>query len=414
MNTDTADAPAVDRLRARLVDRLVKTGAVRTRSVEDAMRTVPRHSFVPDAPLEKAYEDAPVNTKYDEGGISISCASQPSIVGLMLEQLGVEPGHRVLEIGAGTGYNAGLLGHLVGETGHVTTIDVDDDIVQGARTGLAAAGIDNVEVVLGDGAVGHRVNAPYDRLVATVGAHGVPHAWLDQLAPGGRLLAPLRLRGSVSRSIAFERDVDGVWRSVGSEMNTFMPLRRGIADDPRVLVRLTADGSVTLVTNSDQDVDIEALSTVLAQPRVEAWTGVTFRGPESAEWLELWLTCTLPNGLSRMPTENDAREQGLVVSPYPSSTATFAGGTLTYLSRRTAAEKASDGATLYEFGVIGHGPEAQQLVERVVTETLTWDKEFRSRDVVFEVRTRDGAAPAERPGRFCFDNGLNRMIIEWQ
>ncbi|MGM9336239.1 methyltransferase, FxLD system [Streptomyces murinus] len=414
VNTDTIDTTAADRLRTQLVDELVKDGKVHTPGVEEAMRSVPRHPFVPNAPLEKAYKDAPVNTKYDEGGVSISCASQPSIVGMMLEQLEVEPGHRVLELGAGTGYNAGLLGHLVGEKGHVTTIDVDDDIVEGARAGLAAVGIDNVEVILGDGAVGYGANAPYDRIVATVGAHGVPPAWLDQLAPGGRLLTPLRLRGGVSRSIAFERDADGLWRSVDSEMNTFMPLRRGIADDPRLLVPLTPDGSVTLVTNGDQHVDADALATALAQPRVEIWTGVTFRGPESAEWLELWLTCTLPNGLSRMPAEDAAYDQGVVVSPYPSSTATFEGGTLTYLSRRTAAEKAPDGATLYEFGVIGHGPKAQQLAARVATEAQIWDKEFRGRDVMFEIQPRDGEVPADRPGRFTLDNGLNRMIIEWQ
>ncbi|QKZ20370.1 methyltransferase, FxLD system [Streptomyces chartreusis] len=413
VNTDTIDATAADRLRTQLVDQLVKSGKVHTSRVEAAMRTIPRHLFVPDASLEQAYTDAPVNTKYDEGGISISCASQPSIVGMMLEQLQVEPGHRVLELGAGTGYNAGLLGHLTGEKGHVTTIDVDDDIVHGARVGLGAAGLDNVEVILGDGAVGYGANAPYDRIVATVGAHGVPHAWLDQLAPGGRLLTPLRLRGSVSRSIAFERDPQGAWRSVGSEMNTFMPLRRGIADDPRQLVQLTEDASVTLVTNGDQDVQADALAGALARPGVEVWSGVTFRGPESAEWLELWLTCTLPNGLSRMPVQAAAYEAGVVSSPYPSATATFDGGTVTYLSRRAAAEKAPDGATLYEFGVIGHGPQAQQLAERVAKETQTWDQEYRGRDVAFAIQSRD-IALADRPGRFSLDNGLNRVIIEWQ
>src|SRR5690606_26842832 len=235
VNSDTIEAPSADRLRAQLIDHLVETGCVRTPRVEEAMRTVPRHLFVPNAPLEKAYGNTPVDTKFDGSGRSISCASQPDIVAMMLEQLDVQPGQKVLELGAGTGFNAGLLGYLVGETGHVTTIDVDEDIVDGARGGLAAAGIHNVEVVLGDGAVGHASNAPYDRIEATVGAHGVPHAWLDQLAPGGRLLTPLRLRGSVSRSIAFENQ-DGAWRSVGSQMNTFMPRRGAIADDPRALV----------------------------------------------------------------------------------------------------------------------------------------------------------------------------------
>jgi protein-L-isoaspartate(D-aspartate) O-methyltransferase len=215
VNTDHDDTGSADRLRARLVDRLIEEGCVRTARVEEAMRTVARHLFVPHASLEEAYGNAPVSIKADAGGASISCASQPDIVALMLEQLEAEPGHRVLELGAGTGFNAALLGHLVGDTGHVTTVDVDQDLVDRARAALAAAGIRSVDVVLGDGALGYPANAPYGCIIATVGAHGVPPAWLDQLAPGGRLLAPLRLRGSVSRSIAFEHR-DGVWRSVSS------------------------------------------------------------------------------------------------------------------------------------------------------------------------------------------------------
>jgi protein-L-isoaspartate(D-aspartate) O-methyltransferase len=413
VNSDSTDETTADRLRTELVDKIVAEGAVHSPQIEEAMRTVPRHLFVPDAPLAKAYGNAPVNTKLDETGAPISCASQPDIVGMMLEQLDVRPGQKILELGAGTGFNAGLLGHLVGETGHVTTIDVDQDIVDGARAGLAAAGISNVTVILGDGAVGSAQNAPYDRIIATVGAHGIPHAWLDQLAPDGRLLTPIRLRGSVSRSIAFERK-GNTWRSVGSQMNTFMPLRQGIADDPRVFVPLTADGSVQLVTNGDQKVRADALVDVLHQPRTDTWTGVNFRGPESAEWLELWLTCTMPNGLSRMPAQSAALDNGLLTAPYESSTAVFEDGALTYLTRRTAKKKAADGATLYEFGVIGHGPGAEKLAEQVAEQTRLWGREYRSREVEFELQPRDAQPLDSRPGRFVLDNGLNRMIVEWQ
>jgi protein-L-isoaspartate(D-aspartate) O-methyltransferase len=117
--------------------------------------------------------------------------------------------------------------------------------VEGARAHLAAAGFTNVEALTRDGALGHAEGAPYDRIVATVGAHGIPHAWLEQLAPGGRLVTPQRLKGSVSRSVIYEKR-DGRWVSCGSEMNTFMPLRRGIADDDRRVVPITADGTVRL------------------------------------------------------------------------------------------------------------------------------------------------------------------------
>ncbi|MDT5025271.1 MAG: protein-L-isoaspartate(D-aspartate) O-methyltransferase, partial [Micromonosporaceae bacterium] len=141
--TNQARTPA-ERLRNELADDLRDRGTVRTQRVDEAVRAVPRHLFLPGVALEEAYADHPVYTKYDSTGASISAASQPTIVAMMLEQLQAEPGHRVLELGAGTGYHAGLLAHLVGEGGQVTTIDVDEDTVDGARSGLAAAGFANV------------------------------------------------------------------------------------------------------------------------------------------------------------------------------------------------------------------------------------------------------------------------------
>lgn len=413
VHTDAIEAAPDAILRNRLVDQLTADGAVRTTRIGHAMRTVPRHLFVPHAPLEQAYSNRPVNTKLDNTGAPISCASQPDIVARMLEQLDVQPGQRVLELGAGTGFNAGLLRQLVGDDGYVTTVDVDEDIVDGARAGLAAAGAGNVTVILGDGAVGYTPFAPYDRIVATVGVHGMPKAWLDQLAPGGRLLTPVRLRGSVSRSIAFEQH-DGRWLSVGSEMNTFMPLRRGIADDPRGFVPVAKAGAVTLVTNGDQDVDAEALTHVLHQPGTEIWTGVLFRGPESAEWLELWLTCTLPNGISRMAATQQAIETRLLSAPYPSSSTTFDKGALAYLTRRKSTQTAPDGATLYEFGVIGHGPGSTELAERVTTAAQEWDRTHREHDVTFEILPPTTTPPEARPDRFTLETSLNGYILEWQ
>lgn len=104
----------------------------------------------------------------------------------------------MLEIGAGTGYNAALLVHLTGPRGGVTTIDMDSDIVSQARERLARAEVGNVEVVLGDGALGYPAGAPFDRIVATVGVYSIPDAWLTQLAPQGILVVPARIRASVS------------------------------------------------------------------------------------------------------------------------------------------------------------------------------------------------------------------------
>ncbi|WP_405881775.1 methyltransferase, FxLD system [Streptomyces sp. NBC_01136] len=415
VNTDTITTPTADaeRLRNALVDQLRTDGHARTPAVETALRTVPRHVFVPDASLEDAYANAPVHIKYDTDGTSISCASQPGVVALMLDQLEAQPGERILELGAGTGYNAGLLAHLVGENGHVTTLDVDDDLVEGARTHLAAAGITNVEAVTRDGALGYAEAAPYDRIIATVGAHGVPHAWLQQLAPGGRLLVPQRLKGTVSRSIAYEQR-DGRWVSLGSEMNTFMPLRRGIADDDRRVIPLSTDGAVRLQAPAGLNIDADALAGVLDQPHTEEWTGMTVRAMESPEWMELFVTCSLPSGLIRMLFPQSAKGTLLTEDPYPSSTAVVDKGTVTYLARRLSKEKTPEGDRLWEFGVIGHGPGSDELVARVADAIRTWDRDYRHREATFEIQPLDAPEIEQRPGLFALDTPLNRIVVDWR
>ncbi|MFF3733415.1 methyltransferase, FxLD system [Streptomyces sp. NPDC002476] len=415
VNTDTIAAPTADaeRLRNALVDQLRADGHARTPAVETTLRTVPRHVFVPDASLEDAYANAPVHIKYDTDGTPISCASQPGVVALMLDQLDAQPGQRILELGAGTGYNAGLLAHLVGERGHVTTLDVDEDLVEGARAHLTAAGISNVETVTRDGALGYAEGAPYDRIIATVGAHGVPHAWLQQLAPGGRLLVPQRLKGTVSRSIAYEQR-DGRWVSLGSEMNTFMPLRRGIADDDRRVIPLSADGTVRLQAPAGQNIDADALAGVLDQPRTEVWTGMMVRAMESPEWMELFLTCSLPSGLIRMLFPQSAKGTLLTEDPYPSSTAVADKGAVAYLARRLSEEKTPEGDKLWEFGVIGHGPGSDELTAKVADAIRTWDREYRGREATFEIQPLDAPAPEQRPGLFGLETPLNRIVVDWQ
>ncbi|MGW5102179.1 methyltransferase, FxLD system [Streptomyces sp. NPDC004100] len=415
VNTDAITTPTADaeRLRNALVDQLRADGRARTPAVETALRTVPRHVFVPDASLEDAYANAPVHIKYDTDGTSISCASQPGVVALMLDQLGAQPGERVLELGAGTGYNAGLLAHLVGESGHVITLDVDDDLVAGARAHLAAAGITNVEAITRDGALGYAEAAPYDRIIATVGAHGVPHAWLQQPAPGGRLLVPQRLKGTVSRSIAYEQR-DGRWVSLGSEMNTFMPLRRGIADDDRRVIPLSTDGSVRLQAPAGLDINADAFTHVLDQPRTEEWTGMTVRAMESPEWMELFVACSLPSGLIRMLFPQDAKGTLLTEDPYPSSTAVVDKGAVTYLARRLSEERTPEGGKLWEFGVIGHGPGSDELVAKVADAIRTWDREYRGREATFEIQPLDAPEIEQRPGLFALDTPLNRVVVDWR
>ncbi|WP_083931797.1 methyltransferase, FxLD system [Nocardiopsis salina] len=366
----TTPTSETEPLHARLVEQLREAGSIRSPQVEDAFRTVPRHAFLPHATVEEAYTNAPVHIKYDETGNSISCGSQPGIVAMMLEQAAIEPGMRVLELGAGTGYNAALLGHLTGPNGSVTTIDVDTDLVEEARARLKEHGATNVEAVLGDGALGHPGDAPYDRIVATVGSHDVPRAWVDQLAPGGRLIIPIRIAGDVSRSIVFEANGDH-WTSVDSALCTFMPLRDSVGDDRRTVLAADEDATVQVQANQDQSIYPEQVRGVLAEPSKAVWSGVTFGKGQPLDTLWLWLATHLPNRLSRMPVQRTAIDTGLVSPGLPwgdMAAVPIDERGLAYLTMRPDPM----GNSRHELGVIAHGPASQPLAEDMADLAREW------------------------------------------
>lgn len=180
-------------LRAALVRELVRRRAIRSDRVEQAFLAVPREVFVPETAavegLERVYRDEPIVTKW-ENGAAASSSSQPALMAAMLEALDVQPGHRVLEVGAGTGYNAALLSTLVGPSGRVVSVDVDVEVARGAERALAESS-HRVRVVVGDGMNGFAEDAPYDRIVVTVQPPAFAIAWVEQLAPGGLVQTPL-------------------------------------------------------------------------------------------------------------------------------------------------------------------------------------------------------------------------------
>ena len=240
--------------------------------VRAALRAVPRHLFLPGVPASEAYSDEAVVTKRDADGLPVSSSSQPALMATMLDGLGLKPGHRVLEIGAGTGYNAALIRHIVGPSGTVVSIDIDLDTVQGARAHLAAAGYSDVTVLCRDGAEGAAEHAPFDRLIATVGLSDLSPAWLEQLAAGARMLVPIEVRGPML-CIAFERG-DGCWASGTVDPCGFIRVRGTLAGptvevalaegttlrlperrevDPAGLLRALSDGAVTTVPTGVPD-----------------------------------------------------------------------------------------------------------------------------------------------------------------
>ncbi len=225
-----------ERLRRRLVAELRAKGAIRSAEVERAFRAVARERFiagvVAEHGLEAIYRDEAFVTKRDARGMPLSSSSQPSLMAEMLELLDVQPGDRVLEVGAGTGYNAALLSHIAGRTGRVTTIDVDPEIARNATAALRDAGY-RASVLTGDGREAlprrGRSDHGFDRIIATGCADEIPRAWRDQLTEGGRLELPLRLDpdgAAIQLIVVLERRGDRL-RSVGLTWGGFMPLHRG-------------------------------------------------------------------------------------------------------------------------------------------------------------------------------------------
>ncbi|RKS68112.1 protein-L-isoaspartate(D-aspartate) O-methyltransferase [Actinomadura pelletieri DSM 43383] len=408
MTTLSHQAPLdAEALRNALVDRLAEQGAVTAPEIGDAFRTVPREAFLPGVPIDRAYFDGPVYTKADGGGTRISAASKPTVVAMMLHQLAAKPGDRVLEIGAGTGYNAALLAHLVGRSGRVVTIDVDDDLVAGARAHLADADVANVEVILGDGALGNPTAAPYQRVIATCSAYDIPAAWLDQLATDGRLVVPTRLRGTASRTIAFERQSDG-WASVDSHLSVFMPLR-GLGDDARTTIALNPQQDVTLQVHKDQTVNADHMDNVLDSPGTQQWTGVELPPGASFEWMDLWLGLTLDNALMRMTVAAEARQRhGLTPMFGWGAMATTRGQALAYLTMR----RTPDGN--FEVGVAGHGSGAPDLVHDVARQIHLWNADRREMTATFTLPDGDPGASDPANGRFVLPRPGRPIVVTWQ
>ena len=246
---------------------------------------MPRHIFLPDVTVAEVYTDRAFPTKHADGK-PISSSSQPAIMAIMLEQLALQADQRVLEIGAGTGYNAALIAQIVGPGGHVVTIDIDEDLVAQARQHLAAAGSDGVDVRCADGGYGYVEGAPYDRIILTASAWDIAPAWYDQLALGGRLVLPLSLR-QVQQSIAFERHDDHL-ESASAVDCGFMPLRGAFAGPERV-VPLGEEPGPFLLADGDRQIAADAVIEAMSAPPVEVPTGVSATLREAGGSLSLWL-----------------------------------------------------------------------------------------------------------------------------
>ncbi len=212
-------------VRDRMVRRLRADG-IHRENVLAAFGRVPRHVFVDTALGVQAYEDTSLPIGHGQ------TISKPSVVACQLQWLAegsnaARQDHlgRVLEIGTGCGYQTALLTHLATRVVSIERLRPLHDL---ARRHLDSLGVPDVRLVYGDGRLGHAPNAPYDSIVAAAGGEDIPAAWLEQLAVGGRLVAPTALPGLAGQSLVIvDRTAGGFVRQIG-EAVTFVPLKSGI------------------------------------------------------------------------------------------------------------------------------------------------------------------------------------------
>ncbi|MGP3686091.1 methyltransferase domain-containing protein [Streptomyces sp. IBSNAI002] len=318
MGAHTARSTGVRDLRgtahAAQVRELTAAGVLDDPAWRAAFAAVPRHVFVPyfwtgrgagherlwaqdPDPEQRArwlrgvYVDTPLATRLRDGEL-LSSSSQPSLMAKMLRALEVRDGDNVLEIGAGTGYNAALLCHRLGED-LVTTVDLDEEITESARAHLAELGYHPL-VVTGDGARGCPARAPFDRILVTCALPMVPHAWTAQCRPGARILAPLST-GLIALTV---RDPDF---AEGRFLHTpayFVPLRGATAAPPRDPAAGTPHGLPYELVENERFQFMLVLTDGVLHPReaLDLWRredrparerfGVTVSGEGQWAWLD--------------------------------------------------------------------------------------------------------------------------------
>lgn len=420
---DTPGAPddqeAVAR-RQHLVNLLKQGKYLTTSAVEAAFRAVPRHLFLPGIPLDMVYANEAIPTKFHDG-LPISSSSQPAVMATMLEQLDVQAGQHILEIGAGTGYNAALLATLAGAGGQVVTIDIDDDVVSEAQDHLRVAGFPHVRIISGDGAFGYRDAAPYDRIILTVGSWDIAPAWIDQLKPGGRLLLPLVIHSNVQQLVAFER-IDTHLLSVSVRSGGFMPLR-GIGAGPRTYLSLSPTPGLNLAFGEEpRAVDPAAVSALLVGPYADCATSLQVSRQDLWSGISLWLALQAPT-ICHVAAMGPLAEHNVVSdlfggsSTFHATIGLFEETTLCVLmwssNHAAAHESASDDTLAGPVRIRRFGPN-QQLAERLVQHLMAWETAGRPSSTLRRIRVYpQEVAYVPRAGEMVIVKRWSTLVLDW-
>ena len=201
--------------RNRMVEQQIQARDIRDPNVLRAMRTVPRHAFVPFSELPYAYGDYPRPIGFDQ------TISQPYIVAFMTETLQLKPHHKVLEIGTGSGYQAAVCAEIAEK---VFTIEIVEELAKRAKNVLQELGYTNVTVRFGDGFFGWEEEAPFDAIIGTAAAGRIPEPLIEQLKPGGRMILPYGRPWSYQYLVVVTKDRNGKIRKENVMPVSFVPM----------------------------------------------------------------------------------------------------------------------------------------------------------------------------------------------
>lgn len=394
------------RLRARMANTVIEKGWAPSPRVQAALHEVPRHRFLPEAALETAYhDDLAVVTVRESPESAVSSVSAAWLQADMIEQLRLEPGMTVLEVGAG-GYNAELLAHVLGPRGRVITVDLDPYVVHRTTRLCAEAGSGRVTAVLGDGCLGAPDHVPasgFQGIVITHNATDIAPAWREQLADGARMVVPLEI-GGYSRSITLTRRDD----TLRAEHWTFC----GFVRDRGAAARTTpaaelADGEVTLRWEDGAPGDASGLEDALRRPRHELGTGVVLPGKTSFETLQIYAATTLP-GFCRLTAP-----EGSKFVAQQDAAAMMADGSLAYLVCVQIHKAATPADSRWEFFIHAYGPAAQDLAERFAACVRDWDRNVRGSGYPSLTVHPAGTPGGQLPPGDVLDKPASRLVFQW-
>ncbi len=395
--------------RARMTADLRARSRALSAPIQDAFATVPRHLFVPEVGPSDAYRDEAFVIKCGPDGIPVSSSSQPAMMAIMLEQLALRPGHRVLEIGTGSGYNAALITVITAPRGKVVSLDIDLELVERARSSLAAAGFSEVEVRCADGGYGDPAGAPFDRVIVTAGVWDIAPAWFEQLADDGRLVLPLSVRG-IELSVGLQRASAG-WHSTSACRCGFVRMLGAFAG-PQAALRLEGKEPMIGVVSDGAAADVRAVHAALAGRATDLPTGLVVTDHSELGDLDLWLTVTEPR-LDRLT----------VLSPVTGRVTTQPllplGG---LLSDATAPERIGIATLLpgtgaghgVEVAVRGYGPCGEALAEHLAARALWWHELGRPGAADVQLNVYPGGVDAQlAPGMLMLDRPSASIAVGW-